>query len=208
MSELARRLDERRITVSRGHLWAAGVAGLLLFVCGAVVGYQLGRGDAPAPEAALAAGPASQDGALVDVLARVDATADPRGASRLSFPDALRTVEPLVGPAPPVVQPDELESAAMKVELGAGVSTAGVDPRPAGAFTVQLGRFAGAEEAIALRDAAMLAGAASVWIGVERLGGGIEYVVASGGYADQEQAAAAAEALPADVGAPVVTELK
>jgi septal ring-binding cell division protein DamX len=180
---------------------------MLLFVCGAVVGYQIGRGDAPAPDA-LAAVPASQDGALVDVLARVDATADPRGASRLSFPDALRTVEPLVGPAPPVVQPDELESAAMKVELGAGVSTAGVDPRPAGAFTVQLGRFSAPEDAIVLRDAAMLAGATAVWIGVERLGGGVEYVVASGGYADEEQAAAAAEALPADVGAPVVTELK
>lgn len=106
MGELARRRRDRDLWVSKGHLMAAGVGTLML--AGVCFGAGLLVGGRSAPPAGRTAGWTENvaDPELVDLLARVDASAAGQGGvGDLTFPDALRGeatehATPAAGPAP------------------------------------------------------------------------------------------------------------
>lgn len=97
--ELTKRRRARDVRISRSHLWAA--AALLVSAVSAsfVAGYVLGR-EIPAPPPRTSYVAQARDGALIDVLARVEANVDvDAGVERLTFPHALST--PVEGDPPP-----------------------------------------------------------------------------------------------------------
>jgi len=156
---------------------------------------------------------ASPDGGLVELLARVEASADPLGGiGSLTFPEALSKV-----PEPPIVQfgPPFLgcrararggrlrrsspmpisEEPPEVVEVAAGpLAIAPIaDQRPAGAFTVEVGRFDGAHGAVAAGElrAGLRADGKPAFVTVELVKGVPRYLVGVGGYPDEAAAGAA-----------------
>lgn len=97
MSELTRRRAARDIWISRGHLWAAGVAMVLIGLGGFVAGWWAAGSRSPAVAPAQVA---TSDEALIDLLARVDArVVSHDGVDALTFPDALTGIgEPTTVP--------------------------------------------------------------------------------------------------------------
>ena len=89
-SDLVRRRRAHDLWISRGHLWAGATAMVLLMGISFSMGYKLGtatvRPDGGA-EAFLVDVP---DDSLVELLARVQASADPDGGvNDLTFPEVL-----------------------------------------------------------------------------------------------------------------------
>ena len=74
MGELAARHRARDLWVSRSHLGAAVAGTIVLSLTTFALGYTLGRSDAPPATSAVLAD-ASRDDALLELLARVEATA-------------------------------------------------------------------------------------------------------------------------------------
>lgn len=87
MGELARKRRARDIWISKGHLWAVGVALVLLTGLGFIGGLWVGGLRSPAPAARAAS---TTDASLVDLLARVDrrVVADD-GVGTLTYADSL-----------------------------------------------------------------------------------------------------------------------
>ena len=104
MGELARRRNARDLWISHGHLRAVGVGVVSLLIAAFVAGASLQR--TPAEEQAEATWLADQaDAELVELLARVDAAAEPDGGlRRLTFPTALAAKD-AIPVAPPYPQP-------------------------------------------------------------------------------------------------------
>lgn len=106
MSELTRRRHARDIWISRGHLWAAGVAMVLVGLGGFVAGWWAAGSRSPAVAPTQIA---TSDEALIDLLARVDArVVSHDGVDALTFPDALTgigdpTIVPDAEPADPTI---------------------------------------------------------------------------------------------------------
>ncbi|MEQ1564918.1 MAG: hypothetical protein ABMA64_04720 [Myxococcota bacterium] len=138
MSELARRRDARDLWISRGHLRAGAALGLLACAASFLLGFVVGRDHPPTPSTA------APDESLVDLLARIEATADPDAAVReLTFPDTLRAaVEP---PPPPaesaatrfVIQL-ELADAPAAAAAEVALREAGLEPTRAGGDALRL----------------------------------------------------------------------
>jgi hypothetical protein len=171
--------------------------GVLVFI-GFLGGVTLGRGDAPPRDVAIDAAAPSDDGALVELLARVGASRRAHGGVEdLTFPDALMgqaaalSDEPAPQPAEPV----------MVLEAGAGLVAPVSDPQPTGRYTIEAGRSSSASEAAVLRDGLRAAGLPA-WMEAERVAGQLGYRVAVGGWDDEAQAAATLiEMTPALTGA-------
>jgi hypothetical protein len=185
MGELARRLDARDLWISRGHVWAAGLGAAFVAVIAFSVGVLVGSGE-PAHASGVDPLGLSQapDDSLVELLARVEASADPTGGvSALTFPDALRGVE-----QPDVPRAPAAFSGAATID--AGVAEAPVaDAPPAGAFTIVVSRTSDEQFARAQRDQ-LRARDLPVWLDSERVGGEPAWRVCLGGYPTAEDASA------------------
>lgn len=208
MGDLARRRNARDLWISRSHLWALGAGVAVLGITTFLLGVSLGRAEAErtddAPRTLIAEVP---DDALVELLARVEASADPLGGiDLLTFPGELsRVTEPIVAVGPPLPPglaplmlpppptgpeepPDVLEIAA-----GAVAMTPIADVRPSGAFTVQVLQLDGpdgAAEAVGLRNDLRKSGL-EAWIASELVAGTPRYRVSVGGFPDEAAAKAA-----------------
>jgi hypothetical protein len=118
MSELARRRRGRDIWISRGHVWAAVVACLLMGLGGFLLGWWAAGGRAVSP---VVSSSADQDEALIDLLARIDARVVAQdGLDALTFPEALTGV----GQAPVVPEGAQASHQTTKVAAGVGVGRA------------------------------------------------------------------------------------
>lgn len=184
----------------------------LLVVATAGVAFQLGlrAGRAEVGRAVASTGWVDEAARheLVDLLARVEAGAAPDGgASRLTFPTALRQGAPAdAGPMPDAAV---AAGAAMAIPPSAGPPAEG-DPAPDTPWCVEAGRFGAPEAAVALRDhlrAAGLAAAATLQL----VDGVRTHVVLVPGGADEAAAQAVVLAVEAaeagvdlEVAAPVV----
>jgi hypothetical protein len=117
-------------------------------------GYRAGRADVtflPASSSGRVDG--AGQGELIDLLSRVEAGATPDGgASRLTFPTALRNGAPAdVGPLPPTVADAPAGAAAGSIPpTPEGIE--GGDPVPSTPWVVEAGRFGAPEPAAQLRD--------------------------------------------------------
>jgi cell division septation protein DedD len=132
--------------------------------------------------------------ALIDLIARIDASSLPAGgAEALTYQDDLRG--PAGAPAEEATAP-EAEAAPEPVHIGAGTATvpAVADTPPAGAFTLWIAESADPAEAVALRTKLRTAGHAA-WIAAALTDGEPRYTVAVGGYPDAEAAGAGAAAV-------------
>lgn len=212
MGELARRRSARDLWISRSHLWALGAGVLVLGATTFLLGISLGRAEArreaDAPRTLVAEVP---DDALVELLARVEASADPLGGiDLLTFPGELSKVtEPIVSVGPPLpaemvpqvlppppaapAEPDDV----LEVAAGAVALTPIADPHPSGAFTIRVLELAGAEnaaQAVSLRDDLRKAGQ-DAWIATDLVAGTPRYRVSVGGFADEVAAHAALAAV-------------
>ncbi len=189
MGELARRRSARDLWVSRSHLWAAATGALLLAVTAFSLGVLVAGGDEAHAGAVGEAWslPGAPDDSLVELLARVEASADPSGGvGSLTFPEVLR------GEAVPELLPEEPEpvgSAAGALPPPGGPPVPLADPAPVGAYTAVVLRTPSFDRAAALRD--QLRGRdLPAWVGVERVAGALRYRVGLGGYPDAEAARA------------------
>jgi len=113
MGELARQRRARDLWISRSHLWAVSIGVLAATTASFFLGMALARSPGASPATPTAA-TAAPDESLVELLARVDANAEPdSGVNNLTFPDALTGIEatatlppaPEVGGDASVVQP-------------------------------------------------------------------------------------------------------
>lgn len=199
MGELARKRAARDLRISYSHLWAMGAGTLLLVGISFGLGFSLAHG----PESSHAAEPAplvpgDDDGRLVELLARVEASSRPHGGVEdLTFPDAL-TGQVAQGPVAPMEGTDVATDPPTPVEPGPATPTLPEgDAAPSGAFTLEVGRFTEAVAAESARDRLREAGLPA-WMSVALIEGKPEMRVAIGGYADAETAATAlAEIAPA-----------
>jgi hypothetical protein len=96
-TELTRSRRARDLRVSRGQLYALGVAVLLFTGVGFSMGFAVGQRQVPEPvEPSVGFLGEVPDDRLVELLARVEASADPAsGMHRLTFPDALKEQDAL-----------------------------------------------------------------------------------------------------------------
>ncbi len=150
------------------------------------------------------------DDALVELLARVEASADPLGGiDLLTFPGELsRVIEPIVAVGPPLPAdlaplllppPPAVEEAPEVLEVAAGAvaMTPIADTRPPGAFTVQvlvLEGPDGAAEAVGMRNDLRKSGL-DAWVASELVAGTPRYRVSVGGYGAEAEAQAAVAAV-------------
>jgi hypothetical protein len=188
MGELARRLDARDLWISRGHLWAAGIGTALVAVTAFALGLLAGAGERAHASSIDPLGLSqAPDDALVELLARVEATADPTGGvSALTFPDALRGgTETLVPEAPKGF------AGAATVEAGTSEPPL-ADVAPPGAWTVVVSRTGDEARARALRDQ-LLANELPAWLAAERIDGTPEWRVCLGGFESEAAASSAAK---------------
>ncbi len=202
MGELSRERNARDLWVSRGHLRAMG-AGVLVLACTTfALGYVVGRDTSPAPVAESSA--IQEDEQLVELLARVEASARPRGGVEdLTFPDALsgrtpRVSDNLLAPESNVAvsgDPTAVEaSGAPGIPVG--------DAAPSGAvWTLVVSEDLDAGAAVTQRDELRKAGV-SAWIWYELVDGVPKHRVAVGGYPDEAAAQAAWETLELPAGIP------
>jgi hypothetical protein len=196
MGELARRRGARDLWISRGHLWAAGlgVAALCVGSFGAGVRYGRDLGVQSSNDARSLGSPA-EDGALVDLVARVEATATPDGGVReLRYPEALAGGDlPLPVPADPHANAPPIEVPPSAAPVLA------VDPIPEGTFGLIVGRFPDSAAAMATREE-LRAKQLPAWLGVEREGGDLVSVLWIGGFAAKGDAERARDELTAALG--------
>ncbi len=159
-SDLARRRSARDLWISRSHVAIGALGVLLLAAFSFGLGVLQGRSSAERP--VIVTNPLSVElpnNELVELLARVDATADVGGEVEvLTFPDALSA-----------------SPTGSAVELG---------PRPEGRFSIEVARFSDVGRARPVRDHLREAGH-KAWIGVELVGGEMTYRVAVGGFSGQ-----------------------
>ena len=163
MSDLARRRSARDLWISRSHV-ALGVTGVLLVAIGSfALGVLHGRAGVEGPKVvALPLSSELPNRGLVELLARVEATADAGGEVEvLTFPDAL-TNSP-TGSA---------------VEVG---------PRPDGRFSIEVARYEDVGLARPVRDHLRASGH-KAWIAVELVGGEMHYRVIVGGFSGHDGA--------------------
>lgn len=194
MSDLARRRSARDLWISRSHLWAAGTAAALLAAISFSLGVAVSSGDdahaADARPADAWAVPPAPDDSLVELLARVEASADPSGGvTALTFPDVL---EGQATGAPIPEAPEPLRGTASAAPAPA-VAPPPADPAPAGAFTCVVLRTPLRARALAVRDQ-LRARDLPAWMGAELVDGDLAWRVSLGGYPD---AASAEDALRA-----------
>jgi len=196
MGELAKRRRARDLWISRSHLWAAGVGVLLVvaiaFFGGVTVGRNLGGGG-EASGAALTGQVA--DDSLVELLARVESSADPTGGlEALTFPDEL------AGRGDGATPPGEGEDVSVRVRVEPGLADRppSVAGAPSGEFTIELYRTEDIARARAI-EARFQGGDLPVWVGAERVDGRLVHRVGLGGYADERSAGRALERIPADL---------
>ena len=209
MGELARRRRARDLWISRSHLLAAAAGAVVLSVVSFGSGYLMGRGEATptasAPAASLTAN--VPDDALVELLARVEATAArDGGVDALTFPEALRGeqgggLSAVMGAEPaeepvvvPPAEPPDLEG----------------DPLPAGRYTIDVLRTATEDRARELQQELIAVGL-DAFVAVELVDGGVRYRLGVGGYRTETAATQAlAEvllALPDPALKPTVAEI-
>lgn len=192
MGELARRLDARDLWISRGHLWAAGVGTALVAVIAFSLGLLASGGDAAHASGVDPLGLSqAPDDALVELLARVEASSDASGGvAALTFPDALRGQGEVVIPEAPRAFAGAATAEAPSIDAPLA------DEVPAGRFTIVVSRTADPARAAALRD--QLRGRdLAAWIATERVGGQPSWRVCVGGFATEASAVAAVSALAA-----------
>lgn len=196
MEELKRQRNARDLWVSRGHLYAMAAGTLVLSLTTFVLGYTIGRDRAPeAPtEVAVAVG----DEPLVELLARVEASARPHGGvDALTFPDALEGTPALVpgvamtdaGPVLPIPPPVISDAVPVVAEPGNAPEPVG-DATPSGSFTVEVSRFEHADDAV-LEKQKLRAAGLDAWIGLAHVDGRPVHRVSIAGYADEPAATAA-----------------
>lgn len=187
MSELVRRRNARDLWISRSHLAAAGVGIAALVVASFATGFLAGQRHTPVPVATVA--PPAPDAALVELLARVDASGAAHGAvDSLTYPDALRQPGGAV-PHVPQAQPPGIR----RIVLPGGTD----GPR----WTVVVGRSPDAASAEQARDRLTERGLAA-WT-LEDGASGFRVVV---GAFDTAEEAAAALPVVAAAGASGVVE--
>lgn len=187
MTELRRRRSARDLWISRGHLWAAGTAAGLLAVIAFSLGVVVGGGEPAHASAEPVRLPDVPDDSLVELLARVEASADPSGGvSELTFPDVLaggpRTAR--------VPEGAQVTSGPAVVTPAPGSSGPQVDARPSGSWTVLVLATPSEDRARALRDQ-LQARELEAWLGLVQVAGHPEWRVAVGGYSSESQAEAA-----------------
>lgn len=203
MGELARRRRARDLWISRGHLWAAGLGAAFLLVIAFSVGVMVGGSErahaAPSDPLGLSQAP---DDSLVELLARVDASADPTsGVASLTFPDALAGQEP----ATPKVPPTPHHAGVSVTVTARPMAKPEVDPVPDGHYTVAVLETPDSQRAEALRDQ-LAARDLPAWVGAEIVGGRSLFRVSLGGFATEGEAHAAAKRFAAaDDDLPLVT---
>ena len=184
MTDLTRRRNARDLWISRGHVYAAASLAIAMSVTSFGLGFLVGR-DGPVVTPAVVAAPYQPDDALIQLLARVEASSAAEGAvDVLTFPDALRGP---TGGAPDVPAPPEPSDAAVRIPASESITPG--DRPPPGQFTVVVGR---GEDLAAMRALQAKLGTAglSAWIGAEIVDGVAAYRVAVGGYPTAEDAAA------------------
>ena len=188
MGELASRRAARDLWISYGHLWAMGAGTVLLVGISFGLGFTVGRGDGAARAAATSTAMPTDDGALVQLLARLDANSRPHGGvEALTFPEALTGQA-----APTVPQTPDLPA-------GASSATVPADPTaplpqgdviPGGKYTIQVGVYSSVEQAGLLRND-LRAHQIDAWVRTERIDGHPRVQVDVGGYADEAAATTA-----------------
>ena len=127
------------------------------------------------------------DDGLVELLARVEASADPSGGvAGLTFPDAL------AGASGRRAVPSEPNGAGEAAVVPPARHTAApnVDPAPAGAYTVRILLTTAESRAIALRDQLRARGLPA-WVGALVVDGRMHYRVALGGFQTEADASEA-----------------
>ena len=200
MGDLARRRNARDLWISRGHLYAVAIAGLVLAGTMFTIGQALGRSAAANASHRRPLISDIPDQALVELLARVESSSDPLGGIELlTFPDDLSRVPvPIVSVGPPL--PAELateivpelpapESVPTVLEIPAGLVSAPLisEPMPVGPWVASLISVAGGErakEAVALRNALQQAGI-DARVRSELRNGSPHYAVLLGGFVDE-----------------------
>ncbi len=184
----------RDVRLTPGHLVALAVGAVVWGGAAFSVGYRAGHADVTfAPSrASLTDDAAGHD--LVDLLARVEAGANPDGgASQLTFPGALRgSAPPDMGPLAPPLQ---VQTETLIANPSEPVSA---DPAPTTRFVVEAGRYGAAPAAVALRDQLRAADLAAVAT-LELVGGERTWVVLVPGGADEAAAKVVALAVEAAV---------
>ncbi len=191
MGELARRRSAHDLWISRSHLWGAGLGAVLLAVCAFSAGVVLGGGErahaAPADPLGLGSAP---DDSLVELLARVEASADPTsGMASLTFPGVLS------GGAPgevalPAEKRTKGQASTVRPAPGADAPTA--DARPEGRYTVALLTTSERSRAAALREQ-LQARDLPAWVAAERVDGEGVWRVSLGGFPTEAAARTAAD---------------
>lgn len=163
---------------------AAASLAIAMSVTSFGLGFLVGR-DGPVVTPTVIAAPYVPDDALIELLARVEASSSAEGAvDVLTFPDALRGETGGVSVVPAPLPPSE---AAVRIPPSPSVTPG--DRPPAGQFTVVVGR---GEDLTAMRALQAKLGTAglSAWIGAEIVDGVAAWRVAVGGYPTEEAAAA------------------
>jgi hypothetical protein len=196
MGELARRRSARDLWISRSHLWAVATGAVLLAIASFSVGLVVANGEPdPASRAPFASLSTAPDDSLVELLARVEASADPSGGvSGLTFPGAL-SGEAESGQVPG--SPREFGGVAV-VEAPPGAAVPAVDNPPPGQFTVAVLRTDNGMRAVALRDQLRARGLPA-WTGAEMESGALRYRVALGGFGSEAEAGVALDGYRARV---------
>lgn len=191
MSELARQRNARDIWISRGHLYAMAAGGALAVLASFAAGYGAGRQsvELPATPSQRFAGEAGDD-ALVQLLARVDASATPDGGVlELTFPDALAGRDGVGADTDAAGAPLDLGEGAEGVALEGGTA----EPpfveggAPEGRWTVAAIALASEEDARRVAED-LKSRELEAWVGVEQLEGQTRYRVSVGGWGSRIEA--------------------
>jgi len=165
MSDLARRRSARDLSISRTHIALGSLGVLLLCLSSFALGVLQGRSDEGPRVVAMPLSAELPDRGLVELLARVEATADAgEEVEVLTFPDALTN-----------------SPAGSSVDVG---------PRPDGRFSIEVARYEDVGRARPVRDHLREAGH-KAWIAVELVGGEMHYRVVVGGFNGHEGAQSA-----------------
>ena len=220
MGDLARRRNARDLWISRGHLYAVAIAGLVLAGTMFTIGQALGRSAAAEASHRRPLISDIPDQALVELLARVESSSDPLGGIELlTFPEDLSRVPvPIVAVGPPlpadlatemVPEAPAAEAVPTLLEIPAGLVSAPLisEAMPVGPWVASVARFAGAErakDAVALRNALHQAGF-DARVRSELRSGQPHYAVLLGGFADEASLRAKASELGEWVEADQVT---
>ena len=185
MGELARRRRARDLWISRSHLLAAAAGAAVLSVVSFGSGYLMGRG-APSEHAPTAIGLTSSlpDDALVELLARVEATATTNGGvDDLTFPETLRGAQGSGVAA--AVGAEPFDEALVLAPVEAPVVEG--DPLPEGRYTVDVLRTGDEGRARVLQEELVAAGF-DAFVAVEMVEGVVRYRLAAGGYRTEQAA--------------------